>query len=224
MLKLTQRITTKATRKMPITELIFPLLKRDKQSVAEFEAKRSEIFQHLAGVDGLQAIYMGPILAENGISVNTTERKPVLVLNWSDASSFHSIYPNSPVFQAFGSALKPFVLALATPELYEADTSSISCMTSPVTQIIKVSDAPGTEGAWKQLTARLAQITTKKPSLYHARGIEKDAGNFLGLIGWASSQEHEQAAKDSIVLEHLKELEGNGQMLNYVVQLEPAST
>lgn len=110
------------------------------------------------------------------------------ILDWTDSSSFHSFYPASPNYASFGKAFKPFVAAPVTPELYEAGGPSVSCASSNFTQIIKVKSSKATEEAWQRLEASLGELPVEKPSLYHANGIEKDEGVFLGLIGWRSWQ------------------------------------
>jgi len=110
------------------------------------------------------------------------------ILDWTDSSSFHAFYPASPNYAAFGKSLKPFVAAPATPELYEAGGRSLSCTSSNFTQIIKVKSSKATEEAWKRLEESLGEFPNDKPCFYHANGIEKDEGVFLGLIGWRSWQ------------------------------------
>jgi hypothetical protein len=65
---------------MPITELVFPSYKLDPQSLAALKEKQYEIFQHFSGVEGLQATYRGPIIEENGASIDDKSMKSVLVL------------------------------------------------------------------------------------------------------------------------------------------------
>lgn len=106
------------------------------------------------------------------------------MIEWDNSSSFHAFFPNSHNFQAFVMALKPFMAAPATPELYEAEERSISCTSSNITQIIKVKSTKETAHTWKQLEGYITKSATHETSFYHADGIEKDEGTFLGLIGW----------------------------------------
>jgi len=191
---------------MPITELVFPLYKLDPQSLAGLKEKTPEIFQSFSGVEGLQAAFRGPILEEDGAAVDLQSMRSVLVLgrlshaclttllltwgviDWDTPSSFHNFFPNSPNFKAFVTTIKPFLAGPATPELYEAEERSASCKSSNITQIIKATSTKETEDMWKQLEGAITESATDKPSFYHAKGIEKDEGTFLGLIGWKNLQ------------------------------------
>lgn len=110
------------------------------------------------------------------------------MIDWDTSSSFHDFFPKSNKFEAFVTTIKPFVADPATPELYEAEDRSISCTSSNITQIIKASSTEETENMWKQLEGAITESPTDKPSFYHAKGIEKDEGTFLGLIGWQNLQ------------------------------------
>jgi hypothetical protein len=64
---------------MPITELVFPTYKLESESLDALRSKRSEIFSHFLGAEGLQSFVTGPILEENGTSVDAASEKTVLV-------------------------------------------------------------------------------------------------------------------------------------------------
>jgi hypothetical protein len=189
---------------MPITELVFVSYKTDSESVAALKEKESEIFKHFSGVKGLQAKFRGPILEDNGAIVDPKSIRSVLVLGkpyetytniwlliskmieWDDPASFHDFFPKSDNFQSFVSTIKPLVAAPATPELYEADERSIACTSSPIIQIVKAKAGDETTTAWEKLKVSYKTISGSQPNFYHANGIEKDEGSFLGLIGWNS--------------------------------------
>lgn len=105
------------------------------------------------------------------------------MLEWTDISSFHAFYPKSPQFSAFVNIVKPFLTGPAAPELYET-SSAQSTSSVPITQIIRVKQNGETEEAWQSLQELVRQSATSSPRFRHAKGIEKDGGNFLGLIGW----------------------------------------
>ncbi|KAJ8099024.1 hypothetical protein POJ06DRAFT_126368 [Lipomyces tetrasporus] len=203
---------------MPVTELVFPLYKPDPQSLEELKQKENQIFQSFCGVEGLKAAFRGVVLEDNGVAVDPKTRG-ILVLDWTDSSSFHTFYPTSPNYASFGTMFTPFVAAPATPELYEAGGRSLSCTSSNFVQIIKVKSSKATEEAWKRLEESLREFGIKTPNFYHANGIEKDEGVFLGLIGWRSWQEYERVGKDISFLEHLKELSNNETAQNLITQL-----
>jgi hypothetical protein len=110
------------------------------------------------------------------------------LIEWDNPASFHTFFPKSDKFQTFVSTIKPFAAAPAIPELYEAEERSIDCTSSPMIQIFKVKASDETERAWEKLKEGIKIATANQPSFYHANGIEKDDGTFLGLIGWNSSE------------------------------------
>ena len=110
------------------------------------------------------------------------------MVDWDNSSSFHAFVPHSHQFATFATKIKPFVAGPAIPELYEAEERSVSCTSSNITQIIKVTSTQETKDTWKKLQGTITESTTDKPNFYRANGIEKDEGTFLGLIGWKSLQ------------------------------------
>lgn len=105
-------------------------------------------------------------------------------LEWENAESFHGFYPSSDAFLGFINIVKPLVAAPPNPQLFQAENRSTSCLSSSLTQIIKGKAASGTEETWK----KIEQLLGEKIPTYHANGIEKDAAEFLGLIGWKSKE------------------------------------
>jgi hypothetical protein len=71
---------------MPITELVFPFYKQDQESLDGIRSKRNEIFSIFNGAEGLQSFVNGPILEEDGASVDAASEKTVLIFGM-----FHSI-------------------------------------------------------------------------------------------------------------------------------------
>jgi hypothetical protein len=65
---------------MPVTELVFPLYNPDSQSLEELKQKEHQVFQSLYGVKGLEAAFRGVVLEDNGVIVNPTRTRGVLVL------------------------------------------------------------------------------------------------------------------------------------------------
>ncbi|KAM0253894.1 hypothetical protein ACHAQJ_007069 [Trichoderma viride] len=206
---------------MPITELVFPSYKLDPQSLATLKENQQQLFGTFAGVAGLLKLFRGPILEDSGKAVDPREVRSVLALEWDDASSFHNFFPQSENFQNFVKIIKPLVAAPAIPELYEAEEQSTQCLSSNITQIIKVQSNAGTNENWKQLKESLGESVGDVPVFYHANGIEKDQDVFLGLIGWKNLQQYEQLGKNSSILEQIKNLNNEKEAQNIVVQLSP---
>ncbi|KAK9251979.1 hypothetical protein V1507DRAFT_255678 [Lipomyces tetrasporus] len=204
---------------MPITELVFPAFKKDSQSVAELKQNERQILQSFSGAADLIGVFRGPLIGENGATVDPSSLRSVLVLEWANAAAFHAFYPNSDQYQAFVKKVKPFVTAPATPQLYEAGGQSTACTSSNITQMIKVKSNQTTEEAWKRLEGTIEELLTDKPHFYHANGIENDEGVFLGLIGWKSLQEYEKVGKNSSFLKRVKELNNDEEVQNIISQL-----
>ncbi|KAL4869036.1 hypothetical protein BDV12DRAFT_196657 [Aspergillus spectabilis] len=204
---------------MPITELIFPVWKTDPRSVAGLKQSEPEIFKHFCGVEGLEARFRGAIVEANGITVKPESLKSLIVLEWTDASSFHNFYPKSSRFQGLVQSIKPFVDAPAVPELHEAQSRATACTSAGITQVIKTASGNETEQVWGQLEKAITVSAVDKPAFYHAVGIEKDQGSFLGLIGWKSLDEYERVGKQRHVLEHVKKLNQAGEVESLIVQL-----
>lgn len=103
---------------------------------------------------------------------------------YENAESFHNFSPNTEAFQGFYNFIVPLVAEIPSPQLFQAENRSTDCLSSRLTQIIKCQVASGTEETWGEIEQLLGGDV---PS-YHANGIEKDEGEFLGLIGWKSKE------------------------------------
>ncbi|KAK9368565.1 hypothetical protein V1509DRAFT_73810 [Lipomyces kononenkoae] len=201
---------------MPITELVFPSYKQDPASIAGLKEKENQIIQSFANIDGLTRFHHGEILEEDGISVKPESMKRILILKWTDISSFHAFYPKSAQFGAFVNIVKPFMAGPATPELYEQSTPSTL---STLMQFIRVKQNDGTEEAWKAL----GEVVGHSARFQHAKGVENDSGTFLGLVAWGEWEEYERVGKSDAFLEGLKELNRNEKAGNIIVRLTQAS-
>lgn len=105
-------------------------------------------------------------------------------LEWENAESFHGFFPSSEAFLGFFNVVKPLVAETPTPQLFQAENRSTDCLSSNFTQIIKGQATSGTAETWK----KIEQLLGGSIPSYHAGGIEKDAAEFLGLIGWKSKE------------------------------------
>ena len=65
---------------MPVTELVFPSYKLDKQSLSGLKENEPDIFRSFSGVEGLQIGFRGAILEEDGVSVDTNSMRSLLLL------------------------------------------------------------------------------------------------------------------------------------------------
>lgn len=204
---------------MPVTELVYPTYKRDPESLDGLKAHESAIFEAFSEVKGLQAAFRGPVLEEDGAVVDPNSMRSILVLEWDDPASFHTFYPTSDKFKAFVGAIKPFLAAPATPQLFEGEARSILCTSTKVTQLIKAKTGDETEERWKRLENVVTDRMTDQPAFYHANGIEKDGGTFLGLIGWKDLQEYERYGKGKGILEQIAGLSKTQPVQNMLVQL-----
>jgi hypothetical protein len=107
-------------------------------------------------------------------------------IEWKDAASFHAIYPESEIFEAFKLAVRPYAARPALPELFESDSQSLLCISATVTQIIKAPISDGLKKGWKELEECIKEAGAVEVSFWSGTGIEADKGIFLGLIGWGS--------------------------------------
>ncbi|KAH8689488.1 hypothetical protein BGW36DRAFT_71765 [Talaromyces proteolyticus] len=204
------------TLNMPITELVFPAYKQDPESIAGLKERQNQIIQSFTNIDGLSNFHHAEILEEDGISFKPESMKRILILKWTDISSFHAFYPKSAQFGAFVNIVKPFLTGPATPELYEESTPSTF---SALMQVIRVKQNDGTEEAWKAL----GKVVGHSSRFQHAKGVENDSGTFLGLISWGDWEEYERVGKTETFLEGIKELNRNEKAGNIIARLTQAS-
>ncbi|KAL4926744.1 uncharacterized protein BDV17DRAFT_293324 [Aspergillus undulatus] len=205
---------------MKTTELLFPVFKQDAETQDTLEYRGPEIFSHFVGLDGLRFFARGTVLYEDGKPLETNERG-VLVLEWDDPSSFYAFYPNSPKFAEFIQVAKPLVAAPDVPELFATVSSAEQTASAKLTQIIKVKQEPNTEFVWSKLRDTLFQGKDATPVFSHARGIEKQEGLLMGMIGWERVEDYERSRADEAVTGIINELGSAGKVLDVVVQLEP---
>ncbi|EHK41607.1 uncharacterized protein TrAtP1_005114 [Trichoderma atroviride] len=205
---------------MPITEVVFPVFKLDPETLATLQAAAPTMFSTIKGVPGLLNLLRGPLLEENGQAVDPSTHRSVLSLEWENVESFHGFYPSSDAFLGFFNVVKPLVAAAPSPQLFQAENRSTDCLSSNLTQIIKGQAASGTAETWK----KIQQLLGANIPSYQAGGIEKDAAEFLGLIGWKSKEEYEQFGKQKEFLELVKQLNAQNEVDNILVQLTKIDT
>ncbi|KAL4739035.1 hypothetical protein BDV11DRAFT_170416 [Aspergillus similis] len=205
---------------MAITELLLPTFKTDPESQSLLQIQAPSLFSRFRGVPGLRSFFRGRILADAGEPVGESSGRGVLILEWDELASFHAFYPNSPTFQEFVAVARQFVKAPEYPELFESRISLVPCAESSVTQIIKAVEKHETERTWKRLQTAVESLRTGAVVFFSASGIENQRGYFLGMIGWQSLQNYEQARTNEDVASILQELGGGEMLLNIVVQVE----
>ncbi|KAL6231871.1 hypothetical protein BDW75DRAFT_247605 [Aspergillus navahoensis] len=205
---------------MAITELLLPAFKTDAESQSLLRIQAPSLFAHFHGVPGLESFFRGRVLADAGEPVGESSGRQVLILEWDVVSSFHAFYPNSPAFQGFVALARQFVKAPGRPELFETKISSFECTEKNVTQVIKVVEKHETEGIWRKLQTTLESQGAGPLVFSSASGIEDQRGYFLGMVGWQSLQDYEQARTNEAVAGILQELGGGNMVLDIVVQVE----
>ncbi|CAH0020546.1 unnamed protein product [Clonostachys rhizophaga] len=204
---------------MVVTEILPVFYNQDPKLQEELKQKAPELFTHFLGVNGLQSLSRGKIVADNGTPVDSGSGRSALILEWDNKSSFHDFFPSSPAFQAFAGKMKPFVISPVLPELYESPDSSTSCASANITQIIKVAQGSNTEKVWVQITETISQSQTEAPQFFHGSGIEEQQGNFLGLIGWPSLKSYEESRKHAALVKLIDELSAGGKLYDIAVDL-----
>ncbi|KAH7136962.1 hypothetical protein B0J13DRAFT_82800 [Dactylonectria estremocensis] len=210
---------------MPVTELLFPQYKQGLKTLAGLKENGPKIFATFKGVEGLQSGFRGRLLEENGNPIDPSAMRSVLILEWVKVSHFHDFFPNSDRFRALLELLKPLSAAPAIPILFEsAEWSTPGSAASKITQIIRVEQNNATGEAWEKLKESIEEFPVTKPSFYHATGVEKAEGTFLGLIGWKSLEDYEEAGKHSTILERIRKLNESGSIDSVIVELEQIDT
>ncbi|KAL4937919.1 hypothetical protein BDV06DRAFT_226495 [Aspergillus oleicola] len=204
--------------KTQITELLFPIFKKDPETQATLAKDGPKLFSHLIGLPGIQFLAWGLVLYDDGERLESHHRGVVL-LEWDDPSSLYSFYPSSPKFADFIKGVRPLVPEPDTPELFATVTSAAVTGSAGITQIIKVNERPSTEAVWNRLKNALSR-KEMAPVLSHSRGIEDQEGIFLGLIGWGSVEKYEESKIDEVVVGLLEDLGAAGKVLNVIVQLQ----
>jgi hypothetical protein len=68
---------------MVVTELLFVSYNLDPKLQEELKQKAPELFTHFLGVNGLQSLSRGKIVADNGTSVDSGSGRSALVLGSS---------------------------------------------------------------------------------------------------------------------------------------------
>ncbi|KAL4781768.1 hypothetical protein BJX76DRAFT_349933 [Aspergillus varians] len=209
---------------MALTELLFPVFKQDPVSQATLKSQGPEIFNHFRGIPGLQSIFRGSVIVDDGKPVDASSGRSVLVLEqqkeWDTRASLADFYPNSPTFQSFIKLAKPLVAAPDIPELFDAAVSSRACAEAGVMQVLKVKLGSETERVWGLLREALLRRGDAGLVFSHASGIEEQEGVFLGMVGWGGLGEYERSREDEEVRGLLGELGAGGVVLDVVVQLD----
>lgn len=213
---LARRLLHTSTRKMTITEFLWPVFKSDAESLAAL--KQLNIGQSLGSFKGVQYAYSGRILEVDGLP-NDNPGKSVSALEWDKEESFHALYPNSDQFKEFIGKIKPYAAAPAVPELFKpVEGDSRSVLDSAVTQIIRSSSTGSAfGGAWDELVKSINANTNQQIKSYRASGVGKDEGTCAGVIGWASKEDYEKVGKSEGVLEQIKRL---GEVKNVVAEFQ----
>ncbi|KAH6653127.1 hypothetical protein BKA67DRAFT_659769 [Truncatella angustata] len=205
---------------MPITEVIFHAYKTDPQTLAGLGNSHGHLVTAFSGVDGLKTLFRGPLLEQDGEAIGPQSGRDVLAIEWEKEEFFHQFFPGSEKFKALYTKMKDFAAAPARPELYEATNRSTLCFSSEVTQIIKVRSGTGTEAAWKRLEEVLSASPAGKPALYHANGIGKEEGGFIGLIGWQNLEHYQTVGKQNSILELIEHLNKNEKVQSSIAKLQ----
>ncbi|CAH0048104.1 unnamed protein product [Clonostachys solani] len=209
---------------MAVTELILVSYNLDPKLQEQLKQKAPEMFSHFIGVNGLQSMSRGKVVADDGTSVDSRSGRSALILEWDNKSSFHDFFPKSPAFQAFAGMMKPLIVSPVLPELYESPDSSSSCASANITQIIKVAQGSNTEKVWGQIKEAISQSQSETPQFFHGSGIEEQQGNFLGLIGWPSLKSYEESRKHTALAKLVDELSAGGKLYDIAVDLASIPT
>ncbi|KAJ4290476.1 hypothetical protein N0V90_010693 [Kalmusia sp. IMI 367209] len=205
---------------MPISELVIGSLRPD---VAQkgLVAIRTSVPKVFSTVPGSLSNHVGHIIKLNGKDVSS-EYKPILGLEWNEASDFHAFYPASEAFQAFVGVFGPYAAAKARPQLFQPSPSSASFLDTfslGVAQIFIASAAQDKKndltGAWDNFL----EVLKKEGEFeqWSGWGIEEDEGTWVGIVGWKGVDEIEHRSEHASVSKAVQKLKALSELDEYVV-------
>jgi hypothetical protein len=192
---------------MVISEFVFPLFKQDAESVAELGKQSEHIFGHFREFKDVKHLFLGNVIFDKGEPVPADSGRGFLGLGWDSIESFHAVYPNSDVFHRFIGSVKPFLAGAVAPALFETESASKPCLLQPACQVLK--GPQNSKAEWAKLRDAVAKLDVQEPEYLDGNGVDKEEGQFLGLIGWKSVEDYERASKDAGFASIVKALVGD---------------
>ncbi|PLB50912.1 hypothetical protein P170DRAFT_463963 [Aspergillus steynii IBT 23096] len=207
---------------MATTELIFPSIKTDPESLNEIERDWPVISKRLTHPNpGLLNAFRGFLLTEDGVDVRGAHRE-FLLFEWTQADDFHR-FVKSEQFAEFAASIKHLVTGPPTLQLFETNVSPREAASAAVVEIIRlsVSDAANVETAvhtW-EVISRL--ISDKRNTVNYGTSTNLENIVVVGIIGWESSEAQAQTTQDWKYVEAIDALRSLGAVNRLTVGIDP---
>ncbi|KAJ5225325.1 hypothetical protein N7468_006550 [Penicillium chermesinum] len=146
-----------------------------------------------------------------------------LEVEWNEAASFHN-FIGSDKFKEFAGLVKPFVLGPPELQLFETNQSPTEPASSPVVEIYRVSVASDkvseARAAWEDSVQKLNAKAGVKAKLTHGKSLNLQEDVVLGILGWESLEERDNATDDPEFMAGLDRLRALGNLSEAVVEFD----
>ncbi|KAB8261707.1 hypothetical protein BDV32DRAFT_121292 [Aspergillus pseudonomiae] len=204
---------------MAITELIFPAIKTDPDSLREIEQDWPIISKRLTHPNpGLLNAYRGFLLTENGKDVRNAHRE-FLLFEWVKAECFHA-FIKSDQFGSFATSIKHLVNGPPMLQLFETNISPRKAASASVVEIIRLSiSTPENVEISTQAWERISRFLSGKASITYGPSSNLENDVVAGIIGWHDTETRSQAIQDSEYTEALNILQSLGDVNRITVDI-----
>ncbi|KAI9040313.1 uncharacterized protein KD926_008403 [Aspergillus affinis] len=206
---------------MAVTELIFPSIKTDPESLNEIERDWPTISKRLIDPNpGLLNAFRGFILTENGVDVRDAYRE-ILLFEWVKTEDFHA-FVKSEQFATFAGSIRHLVTGPPTLQLFETDASPREAASASIVETFRLSvSSPEHVATSMEAWDRFVQIIKAKhtPITYGtSTNLENDV--VVGIIGWSSEETRSRIVQDPEYAEALRSLQRLGTLNQIVVDID----
>ncbi|KAE8358002.1 hypothetical protein BDV27DRAFT_169855 [Aspergillus caelatus] len=205
---------------MAITELIFPSIKTDPDSLREIEQDWPIISKRLTHPNpGLLNAYRGFLLTENGVDVRNAHRE-FLLFEWVKAEDFYA-FIKSDQFGNFAASIKHLVNGPPMLQLFATNISPREAASASVVEIIRlgISDPENAEIS-TQVWERISRfLSGKKASVTYGRSSNLENEVVAGIIGWHSLETRSQVIQEAEYTEALNSLQSLGDVNQITVDI-----
>ncbi|KAJ5928599.1 hypothetical protein N7466_007555 [Penicillium verhagenii] len=209
---------------MPFTELIFPSLIPTKEVIEEVERDWPIISKSLIEPNpGLLSAFRGWVLSEDGKDVRDQYRE-IVIFEWVEEAAFHA-FLTSDQFASFGKSIRHLVNGPTKMQLFETNSSPKESSVAPVVEIFRL-ELTGSESvqvaqkAWENLSQTLS-ITGKSVPVTWGNSLNLDGDVVVGILGWASTEDHEHGTDEVAFVEALRSLRSLGELSQILVDIDP---
>ncbi|KAB8204169.1 hypothetical protein BDV34DRAFT_226730 [Aspergillus parasiticus] len=205
---------------MAVTELIFPQIKTDPDSLREIEQDWPIISKRLTHPNpGLLNAYRGFLLTENGVDVRNAHRE-FLLFEWVKAEDFQA-FIKSDQFGNFAASIKHLVNGPPMLQLFETNISPREVASASVVEIIRLSisnpeNAETSTQTWERISRFLSG---KKASVTYGTSSNLENEVVAGIIGWNSPETRSQVIQETEYIEAFNSLQSLGDVNQITVDV-----